>query len=107
MTVMDFDFDENKTYIVMNRKKHQATIITSDSKMMNRMDKLYGDECMTKVFTKKDKALAKEFIIDDRMVTFRSKLPEPKPLSDEERERRRQLMKAIREKWLAEKKGGC
>jgi hypothetical protein len=40
------------------------------------------------------------------MIIFRSKLPEPKPLTDEERERRRQFMKALREKQLAEKGRG-
>jgi hypothetical protein len=40
------------------------------------------------------------------MISFRKKLAEPKPLTEEERERRRQFMKALREKQLAGKKRG-
>jgi hypothetical protein len=107
MEVQEFDFKEVTTNITLNRKTHKAIIFTTDSKMMKRLDKMYGDKYVTKVFTEKNEPVAKEYVIDDRMIVFRSKLPDPKPLSDEVREWRRQFMKALREKQLAEKKGGC
>ena len=107
MEVQEFDFKKVTTNITLNRKTHKAIIFTTDSKMMKRLDKMYGDKYVTKVFTEENEPVAKEYVIDDRMIVFRSTLPEPHPITEKERERRRQHMKTIREKWLAEKKGGC
>jgi hypothetical protein len=98
--------DEQETHVSIDRFTNKAIIYTTDTKMRNRLKKLYPDK-LTKEYTQDGFAIGEEYTIDPRMIIFRSKLPEPKPLTDEERERRRQFMKALREKQLAEKKGGC
>ena len=97
--------DQQETHISIDRYTNQCVIYSTDTRMRNRLKKLYPDK-LTKTYTQDGYAIGEEYRVDPRMVTFRSKLPEPKPLTEEERERRRQLMKAIREKQLAEKRKG-
>jgi hypothetical protein len=103
--VMYLPVDEQETHISLDRYTNKAIIYTTDTKMRNRLKKLYPDK-LTKTYTQDGFAIGEEYIIDPRMISFRSKLPDPRPLTDEERERRRQFMKALREKQLAEKKRG-
>jgi hypothetical protein len=107
MEVQEFDFKEVTTNITLNRKTHKAIIFTTDSKMMKRLDKMYGNEYVARVFTEENKPVAKEYVIDDRMISFRTKLPEAHPLTEEQRKERSKRMKALRMKQLAEKKEGC
>lgn len=103
--VMYLPVDEQETHISLDRYTNKAIIYTTDTKMRNRLKKLYPDK-LTKTYTQDGYAIGEEYTIDPRLLSFRKKLAAPKPLTDEERERRRQFMKALREKQLAEKKGG-
>lgn len=103
--VMYLPVDEQETHISLDRYTNKAIIYTTDTKMRNRLKKLYPDK-LTKTYTQDGFAIGEEYTIDPRLLSFRKKLADPKPLTDEERERRRQFMKALRKKQLAEKKRG-
>jgi hypothetical protein len=103
--VMYLPIDEQGTHISIDRYTNKAVIYTTDTRMRNRLKKLYPDK-LTKTYTQDGCAIGEEYTINPRMISFRKKLAEPKPLTEEERERRRQFMKALREKQLAEKKRG-
>jgi hypothetical protein len=73
--------------------------------MRNRLKKLYPDK-LKRTFSQAGEIVAEEYEIDRRMISFRSKLPEAHPLTEEQRKARSERMKAFRAKQLAEKKEG-
>jgi hypothetical protein len=101
---MKMTLEEMETVISWNRADNKAVVYCSDIYTLKRLNRLYGDK-VTRTFTQNGEVIAKEFTIDRRMVSFRSKLAEPKPLTEEERERRREQMKRIRAQQMARKKG--
>lgn len=102
---MKMTLEEMETVISWNRADNKAVVYCSDIYTLKRLNRLYGDK-VTRTFTQNGEVIAKEFTIDRRMVSFRSKLADPKPLTDEERARRSARMKQIRAKQLAEKERG-
>jgi hypothetical protein len=100
------NLDSEGTLIKINHAEHTATIITNDKKMIKRLQKLYSDS-KNKDYIENGNVIAEEYIIDSRMISFRTKLPEAHPLTEEQRKARSERMKAFRAKQLAEKKGGC
>ena len=98
---MVLPIDEQETTIQILRNTKKAIIYTTDTKMRNRLNKLYSEH-KSREFTQDGETVAEEFIIDSRMISFRSKLPEARPITSEERERRRARMLALRKKM----KGG-
>jgi hypothetical protein len=101
---MKVKLEEMETVITMSRTEKNATVYSSDINMRKRLNRLYGDK-LKRTFTQDGEVIAEEYEIDKRMISFRSKLAEPKPLTDEERERRREQMKRIRAQQMARKKG--
>jgi hypothetical protein len=97
-------YEEMETLISWNRADNSAVVYCSDVNTLKRLNRLYGDK-VTRTYTQDDKIIAQEFQIDRRLISFRSKLAEPKPLTDEERERRREQMKRMRAQQMARKKG--
>jgi hypothetical protein len=103
--MVTLSLDEQETLISMNRIDKTAIIYTSDSKMKNRLAKLYPDK-LTKTYKQDGDIVAVEYKVDPRLISFRKNLPPRRPLTDEERERRRKFMTELRAKQLAEKKAG-
>jgi hypothetical protein len=99
---MVLPIDEQETTIQILRNTKKAIIYTSDTKMRNRLNKLYSEH-KSREFTQAGETVAEEFIIDSRMISFRSKLPEQKPITDEERARRRERMLELRARQLSKK----
>jgi hypothetical protein len=95
---------EMETVISFNRAEQNATVYSSDINMRKRLNRLYGDK-LKRTFTQDGQVIAEEYEIDKRMISFRSKLAEPKPLTDEERARRSAFMKKMRAQQMARKKG--
>jgi len=102
---INLGLDEQETLISMSRIDNTAVIYTSDTRIRNRMKKLYPDK-LTRTFSQAGEVVAEEYTIDRRMISFRSKLPEAHPLTEEQRKERSKRMKALRMKQLAEKKEG-
>ena len=99
---INLGLDEQETLISMSRIDNKAVVYTSDTRIRNRMKKLYPDK-LTRTFTQAGEVVAEEYTIDRRMITFRSKLPEAHPLTEEQRKERSKRMKALRMKQLAKK----
>lgn len=99
---INLGLDEQETLISMSRIDNKAVVYTSDTRIRNRMKKLYPDK-LTRTFTQAGEVVAEEYVIDRRMITFRSKLPEAHPLTEEQRKERSKRMKALRMKQLAKK----
>lgn len=102
---INLGLDEQETLISMSRIDNTAVIYTSDTRIRNRMKKLYPDK-LTRTFSQAGEVVAEEYTIDRRMISFRSKLPEAHPLTEEQRKERSKRMKALRMKQLAKKKEG-
>lgn len=96
--------DEQETLVSMCRADKTCRIYTSDTKMRNRLKKLYPDK-LKRTFSQDGETVAEEFVIDMRLVTFKSKLPEAHPLTEEQRQERRERMIALRKKMAEKKKG--
>ena len=99
---INLGLDEQETLISMSRTNNIAVIYTSDTRIRNRMKKLYPDK-LTRTFTQAGEVVAEEYIIDRRMISFRSKLPKAHPLTEEQRAERSKRMKALRMKQLGKK----
>lgn len=99
---INLGLDEQETLISMSRIDNKAVVYTSDTRIRNRMKKLYPDK-LTRTFSQAGEVVAEEYTIDRRMITFRSKLPEAHPLTEEQRKERSKRMKALRMKQLAKK----
>jgi hypothetical protein len=99
---INLGLDEQETLISMSRIDNTAVIYTSDTRIRNRMKKLYPDK-LTRTFSQAGEVVAEEYTIDRRMISFRSKLPEAHPLTEEQRKERSERMKALRMKQLAKK----
>lgn len=102
---VNLSLDEQETHINMCRADKTCSIYTSDTKMRNRLNKLYPDK-LVRTFKQDGEIVAEEYCVDMRLVTFKSKLPEPHPLTEEQRQERRERMLALREKMAKEKKEG-
>ena len=99
---INLSLDEQETLISMSRTDNVAVVYTSDTRTRNRLKKLYPDK-ITRTFSQAGEVIAEEFTIDRRMISFRSKLPEAHPLTEEQREERSKRMKALRMKQLGKK----
>jgi hypothetical protein len=99
---INLGLDEQETLISMSRIDNTAVIYTSDTRIRNRMKKLYPDK-LTRTFSQAGEVVAEEYTIDRRMISFRSKLPEAHTLTEEQRKERSERMKALRMKQLAKK----
>jgi hypothetical protein len=97
--------EEQETLVSMSRNSNVAVVYASDVRMRNRLKKLYPDK-LKRTFSQAGEIVAEEYEIDRRMISFRSKLPEAHPLTEEQRKARSERMKAFRAKQLAEKKEG-
>lgn len=97
--------EEQETLVSMSRNNNVAVVYASDVRMRNRLKKLYPDK-LTRTFSQNGEVVAEEYTIDRRMISFRTKLPEAHPLTEEQRKARSERMKALRMKQLAEKKEG-
>jgi hypothetical protein len=99
---INLGLDEQETVVTMSRIDNTAVVYTSDTRMRNRLKKLYPDK-LTRTFSQAGEAVAEEYTIDRRLISFRSKLPEAHPLTEEQRKERSERMKALRMKQLAKK----
>ena len=97
--------EEQETLVSMSRNSNVAVVYASDVRMRNRLKKLYPDK-LKRTLSQAGEIVAEEYEIDRRMISFRSKLPEAHPLTEEQRKARSERMKAFRAKQLAEKKEG-
>ena len=87
--------DEEETVIVMSRTSGEATVYSSDTKVRNRLKKLYSDK-LTKEFKQDGEAVAEEYSIDKRFITFRKALPKRRELSEEEKAELRERLERMR-----------
>ena len=99
---INLGLDEQETLISMSRIDNKAVVYTSDTRIRNRMKKLYPDK-LTRTFSQAGEVVAEEYTIDRRLISFRSKLPEAHPLTEEQRKERSKRMKALRMKQLGKK----
>ena len=76
---------EQETIIVIDRASDTARLYTSDSRFMNRFNRLYADKEI-KQYKQNGETVAKEFEVDKRYITFRSALPKRRHVSDEEKQ---------------------
>lgn len=91
---------EQETVVRFYRDEDKATVYTSDVLMMNKLDKLTSasDE-WSKINESrfKDGSIAdKTYECPKKFISFRSKKPEVKPLTEEQKERRREQLRNMR-----------
>ncbi|MBQ1576454.1 MAG: hypothetical protein IIZ83_05785 [Oscillospiraceae bacterium] len=92
---------EQETIVRFYRDEDRATVYTSDITMMNKLDKMVatsGDWYLVGSHNFKDGTIAdKTYECPKQMISFRSKMVERKPLTEEQKEaKREQLRKNVR-----------
>lgn len=75
---------EQETVIVIDRTSDTARLYTSDTRFLNRFNRLYADK-ETKQYKQDGETIAKEYEVDKRYITFRSALPKRRQVSDDEK----------------------
>ena len=75
---------EQETVIIIDRASDTARLYTSDTRFLNRFNRLYADK-ETKQYKQDGEVVAREFEVDKRYITFRSALPKRRQVSDEEK----------------------
>ena len=88
---------EQETIVRFYRDEDRAIVYTSDITMMNKLDKMVatsGDWYLTGSHNFKDGTIAdKTYECPKRLISFRSKMVEPKPLTEEQKEAKRELLR--------------
>lgn len=91
---------EQETIITFCRDSDQATVYTADTTMMTKLDKLVatsGDWYLTGTHKFKDGTIAdKTYECPKRFISFRSKAVEAKPLTEEQKEAKREILRNLR-----------
>ena len=75
---------EQETVIIIDRASDTARLYTSDTRFLNRFNRLYADK-ETKQYKQDGEVVAREFEVDKRYITFRSALPKRRQVSDKEK----------------------
>lgn len=88
--------DEQETVIILSRVSGLATIYSSDTKVRNRLRKLYSNK-LKKQYEQDGETVAEEYEVDKRLITFRSTLPRHRELSEEEKQKLRERLERMRE----------
>lgn len=66
--------NEQETVITIDRETRRATIYTSDTRYINKLDKRYE---RTREHINNGKIAAVEYEVDEKLVSFRSKVTKP------------------------------
>lgn len=88
---------EQETIVRFYRDEDRATVYTSDITMMNKLDKMVatsGDWYLVGSHNFKDGTIAdKTYECPKRLISFRTKVVEQKPLTEEQKEAKRELLR--------------
>lgn len=86
--------NEQETVIQISRDTEIANIYTTDSRYINKLDKIYNP---TRIIKNKRRIVAKEYEVPAKLISFRSKVTklnltdeQRKKLSDEMKKRRKE-----------------
>lgn len=88
--------DEQETVIQISRSDDKCRVYSSDTRMRNRLSKLYADK-LARVYRQDGEPVAEEYEIDRRLLSFRKMLPKRREISEDERQELRERMLALRE----------
>ncbi len=88
--------DEQETVIQISRNDDVCRVYSSDTRMRNRLAKLYADK-LARVYRQDGEPIAEEYEIDRRLLSFRKMLPKRREISEDERQELRERMLALRE----------
>lgn len=88
--------DEQETVIQFSRSDDICRVYSSDTRMRNRLSKLYADK-LARVYRQDGEPVAEEYEIDRRLLSFRKMLPKRREISEDERKELRERMLALRE----------
>lgn len=80
--------NEQETVIVIDRETRRATVYTTDTRYMNKLDKLYERKSAR---MNGGKIAALEYEVDEKLLSFRRKITKQN-LTDEQREAIRQRL---------------
>lgn len=86
--------NEQETVITIDRETRRATIYTSDTRYINRLDKRYE---RTREHINNGKIAAVEYEVDEKLISFRSKVTK-KNLTEEQRQAFSERMKKSKER---------
>ena len=84
---------EQETVITIDRETREARIYTSDTRTINKLDKLYERR---RVHRNADGITAVEYEVPEKYISFRSTIPK-RTLTDEQRAAQSERMKKLRE----------
>lgn len=84
---------EQETVITIDRETRRACIYTSDTRFINKLDKLYERK---KVHRNADGITAVEYEVPEKYISFRSKITKPN-YTEEQRAALSERMKKMRE----------
>ena len=91
---------EQETVVRFYRDEDKATVYTSDVLMMNKLDKLTAASAEWSQIDESrfhDGGIAsKTYECPKKFISFRSKKPDVKPLTEEQKERRREQLRNMR-----------
>lgn len=98
---MGLSTDEQETVIVMGRNDKHATVYTSDSRMLAKLQKKGEPYKRVKVDKQDGKIIAATYEVDKKLISFRNKRIK-RILSDEQKQAARERMASL---WAARGKG--
>lgn len=94
LTLAGLPVNEQETVITIDRETRRATIYTSDTRYINRLDKRYE---RTREHINNGKIAAVEYEVDEKLISFRSKVTK-KNLTEEQRQAFSERMKKSKER---------